>query len=432
MMNSPSQSAPLRDRLLLNSPTADSNGWIQQQSTSSSHSSAVSPLRIAKRDTPTRKVYPTQLARRTSSSYTHVRNNNLVSKSPFRSNLPTPARISPSPSTLLTPTRRISGEKRPRPSSMHDQAENEHPLGFKRRQSKGFQGLVQKEPVTNSPFRRTPQPEDSPPPPVPQKLPLLSVISPSRPSLVTKRFHGPRTVALSFANGKRQRRKTVTFDERCDVVEFDRDEDQTDDEDQYMYEYEQGVEAEEGYEEEGPNEDTHDQSFDDRRNPDDSITGLVDSMLEDAQADIRPHTPPKVSSIPVDLETEDGIPLGRTHHADRLAAYHEQTFRHEDDKEEETPAERSYIWSSSSSSPATPPGPLSGSPVSPGSHPPRGRTSHSERAAAAHRPDELEGDLQMLPPSPSPAKKAPTRQPSYSDELIPSFGLQVTGEHGAS
>jgi hypothetical protein len=41
--------------------------------------------------------------------------------------------------------------------------------------------------------------------------------SPGRSSLVSKRLHGPRP----SGGGRRERRKTVGFDERCDVVEFD-------------------------------------------------------------------------------------------------------------------------------------------------------------------------------------------------------------------
>jgi len=53
--------------------------------------------------------------------------------------------------------RKVSGEKRPRPQSMQEQAENERPFAYKheRRQLKGYQGLIQKEPVTKSPFRQS-------------------------------------------------------------------------------------------------------------------------------------------------------------------------------------------------------------------------------------------------------------------------------------
>ena len=51
------------------------------------------------------------IARRASSSYRHTR---TCSNSPFKSHIPTNSH------TFLT--RKVSGEKRPRPSSMHDQA----------------------------------------------------------------------------------------------------------------------------------------------------------------------------------------------------------------------------------------------------------------------------------------------------------------------
>ncbi|KAI0364141.1 hypothetical protein BV20DRAFT_1116518 [Pilatotrama ljubarskyi] len=179
---------------------------------------------------------------------------------------------------------------------MTAQAENDHPLGFKRRQSKAFQGLLQKEPVTKSPFRRgshsaPPDDDDADkPPPVPPKpRPPLnaqhSAPSPSRPSLVTRRLHGPRD-----AGRLRQRRKTVTFDPNCDILEFDVAENELD-EDAFYSEDDYGH----------PSDDDMDPSYDydSSNHPDDSITGLVDSMLEDAC----PHTPPK------HVEEEDDVEL---------------------------------------------------------------------------------------------------------------------------
>lgn len=341
--------------------------------------------------------------------------------------------------------RRVSGEKRPRPLSMHDQAENEHPTGFKRRQSKGLQGLFQKEPVTNSPFRRVPEPGDSPPPPaVPPKDPTVSNSSPTRPSLVTKRFHGPRTVGFNFPGSKRHRRKTVTFDERCDVLEFDRDEHEMDEEaveedDQYMTDYEQ--EAEGDYEDDQQPgqeqqllEEEEEEDVDQVHMANDSITGLVNSMLQDTQGDEMPHTPTHENSLPHDLELQDGVPIGRTHHAERRAAYHEENYHHEDDGEDLEPPERSYIYDSTSASPATPnrsrpTTPASARGSSPRVQAPLGRTTHSERAIAGHR-DELEDDVQMLPGSPSPSKAIYKSESIYRDGLIPAFSLQVKGERG--
>ena len=263
------------------------------------------------------------MARRSSSSYKHVFNNNLVSKSPFKSHIPTPVNRSIPRSVATTALaspkgpRRVSGEKRPRPDSMVQQAEAENAqrvreLGFKRRQSKAFQGLVEKEPVTKSPFRRIVSPYNIPdsaapiaidlpvhskltdedttsmeedendsvkekndqtfdvfssaatlkpslspsrpvtptftlPPASPsspdKRSPLPSALqgSPARSSLIQRsRLHGPRSRSLSGSpadSASKERRKTVTFDERCDVVEFDRESHEevftTDDEDIY-------------------------------------------------------------------------------------------------------------------------------------------------------------------------------------------------------
>ncbi|KAG5220720.1 Bud site selection protein [Salix suchowensis] len=243
-------------------------GWNSSQTGegSSVQKPITSPLRIAKRDSPNLRprVRPpppgADLPRRTSSSYKHVRSNNLVSKSPFKSQIPTPTPSRPAAVPFPASPRKVSGEKRPRPSSMHDDAENENERPFalkrERKQSKTFQGLLQKEPVTRSPFRRTPSLEENPLPPPPppprvltdipnvrsadpqaeeQALPggmrmLVStstksnVASPARSSLISRRMHGPRV----NNPGKRERRKTVTFDERCDVLEFDRHEGESD------------------------------------------------------------------------------------------------------------------------------------------------------------------------------------------------------------
>jgi hypothetical protein len=56
-----------------------------------------------------------------------------------------------------------------------------------------------------------------------------SILSTSpRSSLVSKRLIGPRSPEDSPGSDaiKRQRRKTVTWDERCDVVEFDQEEEE--------------------------------------------------------------------------------------------------------------------------------------------------------------------------------------------------------------
>ena len=317
---------------------------------------------------------------------------------------------------------------------MNDQAENEHPLGFKRRQSKGLQNLYQKEPVTNSPFRRFPDREPTPEPPVPPppRVDRQSTASPSRPSLVNKRFHGPRIVGFSLGGNNRARRKTVSFDERCDVVEFEREEHELEDEEEDGYHTPRDGEDDDPNGQIGPdleNEPEHDVDHDSVEQEfcgsnEDSITGLMDSLIHDNQLGDVPRTPPHDSNFPDDLETEDGVPLGRTHHADRQAAYHEQLALEEHPNLDMPPPERSYIWSSAPSSPATPPvnhAPPSTS-VSLGSGLPLGRTTHLERS---HNRDEVDKDVQMLPPSPSPSKVLARAESRYQEGLIPSFDLPV-------
>ena len=239
-------------------------GWNSQSSrslSSSSSGSITSPLRISTRDSPGCPRGPA-IARHSSSSYKHVHNNNLVSKSPFESQIPTPStssnRLIPISITFptLSPTPRVSGEKRPRPSSLYEQTEdeNERPFALKRerRQSKGFRGLNEEEPVTKSPSelrQRTStdtRPSSSPIPVPLTRTPLAFFTpsttsiqspashpppaispgpSPGRSSLVSKRVHGPHP----SGGGNRERRKAVGFDERCDVVEFDPEE-ETDEE----------------------------------------------------------------------------------------------------------------------------------------------------------------------------------------------------------
>ena len=402
-----SSGLPLRDRLQSNSPDPPQHDspWVTRSTT---------PLRIAKRDSP----QGAQLARRQSSSYKHMRNNNLVSKSPFRSQLPTPAKPTPlkpsaaRQSTGLSPSpRKVSGEKRPRPHSMVA-TENEHPLGFKRRQSRAFQGLLEKEPVTKSPFRvLSPDidPDDALPPPLPPKITRIPalVASPGRSSLVSKRLHGPRTVGNGSLT-RRQRRKTVTFDERCDVMEFERDEDEDvfDSEDDYGDPEPEHAETHH-LEVEHPLPDVPspmNESFDSSHTGNDSITGLVESLLHSTEV---PHTPPRREhSLPPDTETEDGVPYGRSHHVERISAAHRvdsELVQHEQ-----------HSFSTS-----TPPRSRSATPEMHGRSP-----SGTPEHVAVREVDE---DVRMLPPSPSPAKaKRASRLFSTPGEhvLMPKFSLE--------
>ncbi|KAJ7690719.1 hypothetical protein B0H17DRAFT_1159959 [Mycena rosella] len=469
-MTSPRHGAsPLRDRLLSNSPDPAKNkilrdsgmGWNDPQARPQSPN--VSPLRISKRDSPARRQPAAEVARRTSSSFKHVRNNNLVSKSPFKSQIPTAA--TPGLRPFPSPTRRVSAEKRPRPQSIHDQAEaeNDRPFSFKRerRQSKGFQGLIQMEPVTKSPFRQQTDPAanaERPPPPLPPVPPTPSRIpvpatapSPARSSLVSKRMHGPRL------SGRRERRKTVTFDERCDVVEFDRDEE--DGSDSGVDDYGDLDSDSDPFfapqnEAEPPQQDSSYESIDLSDNsllpdtsmpldldPDTSITGLVDAMFAPV-AGASTSTPPHLGSShtrtyefddahdhPTDLDTEDGVPFGRSHHAARAAAFH--AAQHTDHP---PPVPQPHLAASrplplpDTGTAVTPPrNHASNSPHSP----PLGRTTHLERrrAAAEDDPeaDEVEAHVARLPGSPSPA---PARVSDFLEIGVPRFSLPSGGHMG--
>ncbi|KAF9228374.1 hypothetical protein BS17DRAFT_799695 [Gyrodon lividus] len=465
----PSTASPLRDRHLSNSPGPDpvqssilresAQGWGKSSSPMSN--SGTTPLRIAKREG--KPPFPA-VARRSSSSYKHLRTNNLVSKSPFKTQIPTPSRPSTSSSSnttsTTTGTRRVSGEKRPRPDSMHEQAENERPLAFKRerRQSKAYQGLIEKEPVTKSPFKRVTSAEEEHPPPVPPKpsftstsgpitlpeppspsatrqAPLSRPITPSRPSLVSKRLHGPRAADQPSLDGKRQRRKTVTFDERCDVLEFDRDEDESvnpfvsSDEDDYG-EPEQRDDMESyhshGQDNAASRGDIDQDSFESIQlgDTDQSITGIVDAMMQSASASAPglglPSTPSRHPSLPAGLQTADGVPNGRSHHAERA--------RRRASVSSPAMSMPSFPFHNSEGeqgSPSTPPRTAESSMnSSSGLDVPLGRSTYVEHARQDHEQGEVEEDVNMMPPSPSPAKKPVWGEHSNRDSLIPRFELQ--------
>ena len=486
-------------------------GWNSQSSgslsSSSSGGSITSPLRISKRDSPGRPRGPA-IARRSSSSYKHVHNNNLVSKSPFKSQIPTPSTSSNRPISITfptsSPTRRVSGEKRPRPSSLYEQAENENERPFalkrERRQSKGFQNLIEKEPVTKSPFKlrqRTSsgsRPSSSPvpvpltraplapftpsatsiQPPASLSAPLPPAISPGpspgRSSLVSKRMHGPR---LS-GGGKRERRKTVTFDERCDVVEFDREE-ETDEEALEMNEDDNAEDDADdpffqatGHSEDHAHEEVMDQneSYESIQlsdtgspsvtpslmalDPDTSITGLVEEIffspnarnfLPDSSFASNASTPPRYSDIPTDLDTEDGVPFGRSHHVERFIQHHQQQqpqtqqppgFSPHDSPRHPLSLQRnhapgSYPFSFNLPTHASPLGPPATPPRrSPGmqSTPPLGRSTHLERIKQAREEEKEEDadDITQLPLSPSPMKR-PSRDIVHDEGLIPRFSV---------
>lgn len=255
--------------------------------------------------------------------------------------------------------------------------ENERPFALKRerRQSQTVQRLIQREPVTKSPFKQpvvnTERQSLSPPRPLFHLLPtaipssppstehfslapsvnsvLPANISPGRSSLVSRRMHGPRL--SSGSQSRRQRRKTVTWDENCDVVEISADENETDSEDEKEAQMSVGGDYEEEFENDPffrgaqlqndervtdelsyENSDSHDASSDDGPSlgldPDASISGLVEEMFAsssgktiDASLQNTTGEPSSgaTTSIPsIDpcfpLDDEDRIPLGRSYH----------------------------------------------------------------------------------------------------------------------
>ncbi|GJE91505.1 hypothetical protein PsYK624_076550 [Phanerochaete sordida] len=452
---------------------------------------STTPLRITKRDSPTSETRPPQriaLPRRNSASWKHVIEGGRVSKSPFKmlskSSIPLPAKsTTPSSPVFSMLSRKASGEKRPRPPSMSEAAENEYPALRKRRQSQGLQGLTNRKPVSKSPFKSvsvqnqasvsptgSPTPDDDdekdlPPIPPPKERfdtgrhsplpPHRGSPSPVRPSLVSRRLHGPRSSLT-----KRERRKTVTFDETCDVMEYDVEEDSGsqpfdwvtdedvdddgDDDDESDEDRDRRVDAHDTLDDpDTPHHDHAHDTHDPQRGPlrvqnarddhsdsegedahhvgDDSIAGLVESMLEDT----RPQTPPHHdSALPDDLETEDGVPYGRTHHAERLAAAHQRRS----ESPLGPPPDAFPVTTAGVSTPVhSRPGSPIGS-VSPGSRVPLGRSTHAERMVAQKEKEavEVEEDVQLIPLSPTPVKRQSTAPRSTTESLIPRFSLDAT------
>ena len=397
---------------------------------------------------------------------------------------------------------------------MHEQAENENerPLALKRerKQSKVFQGLIEKEPVTKSPFKlqqRTPSSEVKPPSPLssvvyngssqrsltpPSKLqpPRTSSGSspyPARSALVSRRLHGPR---LS-GGPRRQGKKTVIFHERCEVLEFDREE-EMDEEDVFQNfsederdDFYQGMHEEDDPSQGSSHSDHHDHDevmLDDTSyesiqlsdqgvnpsvpsllsDPDASITGIVDEMffssnaanlVSDTSLPSNISTPPRHFDTPTDLETDDGIPFGRSHHVERFLQHHENEPKqqsphilqphssphasplHQNSPHRQSPSNYPFnfnlpTFASPHGPPATPPR------RSPGmrfSTPPLGRSTHLERIKKAREEErgaEAEDDIDIdkIPASPSPMKKTSGAISLHDEALIPTFDLN-TGEN---
>jgi hypothetical protein len=469
-------------------PTPSASGAPMSQARPTlPNSPPTTPLRIAKRDgSPAPGSGPASapsssaagagkgpVARRTSSSYTHLRKNNLVSKSPFKAGGAPAVPALPSSVRGGSP-RKTSGEKRPRPlSAQVEPAEAARPGAYKRRQSRGLDQLDQLEPVSNSPFKRGPASADASPPlppkapvraqtapahvraaslepdapheraaamtmPPPATLPTsrLPVLmppplgTPTRSVLVTKRMHGPRPVGR-VPSGSRARRKTVTFDERCDVVEFDREsveisfnasaiDDDEDTEDDYFgddYDGEDHLPAEE---EDGPVEEPQDSYEHEPMRPDDSIVGRIDTMLEESRFSDDgdgPRTPTSRHAAVAENVDPDGIPYGRTHHAERAAVAHPPRHARTASIIDATPVIVPPIRDS------TPP--QQNVPATPASEGPLGRSTHTERSREARAEERaFETDVNDLPPSPSPRKSGSL---GHVGGLIPTLDFGIPG-----
>lgn len=219
------------------------------------------------------------------------------------------------------------------------------------------------------------------------------------------------------ARQKRIARKTVTWDENCDVVEFDRDSVS-----EMNPEFEESVDdlimdeadmddPEDNLFFQGPpsfSDDSYENSQEVNLDGEVSITNIVDAMFG-----TRAATPDRSASLPPDTETEDG---GRSHHAERNVERQGRplpspqgtplslrSIRQDDDEEE----------------PVTPPLQAVSSPPT---SPPLGRTTHAERAQEAR--NEAFGHTTM-PPSPSPMKSRPSVERFDDEEIIPKLDLSL-------
>lgn len=260
-------------------------------------------------------------------------------------------------------------------------------------------------------------------------------------------MHGPR-----LSGGRRTRRKTVTFDERCDVVEFEPEEHSDEELESFVEDdpddgsnendpfFQDPLNPQEGgtditpdandefYEGIGLSDETSHAAPAPELDEESSLTGLVDEIFEANNA--RTSTPPRSTDLPTDLETLDGVPFGRSHHAERLLQHHQSSR----DSSPRQPSERppNYPFHFNLPTRASPQGPPATPPRrSPGatySTPPLGRSTHSERVKAAHEEEYI--DVAMLPVSPSPHKKpgAPLVMDDLTDNLIPKLDIPASAE----
>ena len=188
---------------------------------------------------------------------------------------------------------------------------------------------------------------------------------------------------------------------------------------------------------------------------DDSINGLVDSMLQEASALGEVSTPDSHQTSfmmnhdedMVNGGFEDGIPHGRIHHAERAKMYQQKFTAEqpripgafEDIGEDDEPSFSSISLSTPPKKVATTPGFVNGHTPAVALPPdietengvPYGRTHHAERIKIARESEidrEIIEGVQMLPASPSPMTRKQHNvhhSRELSNPLIPKFDLGV-------
>jgi hypothetical protein len=120
------------------------------------------------------------------------------------------------------------------------------------------------------------------------------VSTPPRSSLVSKRLHGPRLSGGGGHGGgagrRVRRKKRVHFDEKCDVVEFDAEDDAEDGDTLEQSEDEEG-EDEESFDQLASEEGGGDMDMEEDVDPDTSLTAQLESLIHQSSSgdDILAH-----------------------------------------------------------------------------------------------------------------------------------------------
>lgn len=167
---------------------------------------------------------------------------------------------------------------------------------------------------------------------------------------------------------------------------------------------------------------------------DDSITGLMDSMLREDED--RPHTPEHGHEhgggvvLPPDADTEDGVPYGRSHHHERATATLLVEHPLPSIPPQESLPTTTTTTNTTMNTPVRPDSPRT--PTNHHSHGeiPLGRSARTERLKARHLEElpeqEIEEDVGMMPLSPSPAKPPSSTRKMHAneEELVPRFELE--------